>query len=66
MTEQIDIKIDSPVIIEVVATPPGTIQIEVSVGLKGDPGEPGPPGPPGEQELYDPGDMTLIFENKLV
>ena len=33
-------------------------------GPSGQTGAPGPPGPPGVSE-YDPGDLTVIFRNKL-
>lgn len=39
-----------------------------AIALEGRPGEPGPPGPPGipADGAIDPGDLTLIFDNKLL
>lgn len=38
---------------------------EGPIGPQGDRGPPGVQGPPGEG-VADPGDLTLIFENKLI
>lgn len=41
--------------------------MQVAMGVSGGPrGYPGPPGPPGEGIQDDPGDFTLLFENRLI
>lgn len=53
----------------VVATPPVAV-ITNAEGPRGRDGAQGDPGPPGrdaaEQEAFDPGDLTLIFDNALI
>ncbi|KQS75050.1 hypothetical protein ASG32_08105 [Methylobacterium sp. Leaf361] len=53
-------------------TPPAAEVVEyvvAKVGVPGREGPPGPPGqagPPGEGTETDPGDLTLLFDNKLI
>lgn len=53
----------------VVSQPPIAV-ITQGEGPKGIPGPPGPPGPQGEPAAllddYDPGDLTLMFDNALI
>lgn len=40
--------------------------VRVKVAPLGTRGLQGPPGPPGSVATVDPGDLTLIFENRLI
>ncbi len=69
MTEVVEVLIEAPAVIEVLADAPVEL-VEVNlgvkgdIGLKGDKGDKGDPGPIAD--LPDPGDLTLIFENQLI
>jgi hypothetical protein len=62
---------ETTLLIEADGQPSVTIQIEAApdivfedAGIQGVPGNPGPPGP--GLDNFDPGDLTLIFENQLI
>lgn len=58
----------APLFVATIPDPEDAVEVVVTgqPGPPGAPGNPGPPGPPGSINDLDFGDITLIFDNKLV